>query len=109
MIQVSHFKMRRERADKLLSAMIEVAKDINADPAMPHYVRKLSVFGSYLSDDTVLTSLSIAYDLGARHAEDARNAALIVRCLKLRQGIQLATQSELEASEHPHRIIFETL
>lgn len=101
-------KIRRTRADRLLSAVVEVAKDINSDTHMSHYVRKLSVFGCYLGTGSVLNSLSIAYDLGTRRKADARNAELIVACLKLRPGISLCPHAELHEVTQPHRIVFES-
>lgn len=104
----SRSAIRRIRADKLLVAMVEVAKDINADTAMPHYVRKLSVFGCYLGPESMLTQLSLAYDLGTRRAADPRNEALIVACMKLRKGISLCRQRDLDDAGHLYRVIFDS-
>ncbi len=99
--------MRRERADKLLCATIEVVRDINADAAMPHYVRKLSVFGSYLGTDPILTDLSLAYELGTRHTPCLQGERLIVACLKLGKGMQISPHIDVAINAVPHRVIFE--
>jgi hypothetical protein len=107
---MKHFtlpRMRRERADKLVSATIAVALDINANAAMPHYVRKLSVFGSYLGTDPILTDLTLAYELGTRHEPCVRGERLIAACLKLGKGMQVSTHTEIAATAGPHRVIFE--
>ncbi|RYD94935.1 MAG: hypothetical protein EOP61_20700, partial [Sphingomonadales bacterium] len=91
--------MRRERVDKLVSAMVEVARDTNTNPDLPHYVRKLSVFGSYSGTDTMLAELSMAYDLGTRHEPSVRNEQMIVACLKLRKGMRVSPHSEVDRTD----------
>lgn len=57
--------MSRNAAEKLLQAVLKRAEEINADPATyPYSVACLVVFGSYLSDLTLLSDLDIGVGLG---------------------------------------------
>jgi hypothetical protein len=42
--------IKRSRADAILPAIVETAQEINADDRMAHWVIRLSVFGSYLTE-----------------------------------------------------------
>lgn len=51
----------RGEAQILLAKVIQKAKEINATPAYGHTIKKLYVFGSYLTDKEVLGDLDIGY------------------------------------------------
>ncbi|MCB2062378.1 MAG: hypothetical protein KDE25_02785 [Novosphingobium sp.] len=53
-------QVKRERADRMIAALVIEAEKINADPLPWYDVTKLSVFGSYLSAKPVLGDLDIA-------------------------------------------------
>ncbi|HEX8388330.1 MAG TPA: hypothetical protein VF636_04875 [Sphingomonas sp.] len=124
----------RERADRVLTAIVREAEAINADPHMLHSVVKLSVFGSYLGDKLSLGDLDVAYAVATRvigsgidertraFAEAyppprsvARNwfqrmlwpEAYLARRLKVARGISLHEHAELDSEGYPHRVIFE--
>jgi 23S rRNA maturation mini-RNase III len=53
----------REKANQLLKELIERAISINANEEYACYVERLSVFGSYLSDKTLLGDLDIFFKI----------------------------------------------
>ena len=63
----------RKTADRLLTELIQRARDYNANPAKPMYVGSLTVFGSYL-DDTVDPLGDL--DVGLSYASRSRDPAV---------------------------------
>lgn len=63
----------RKTADRILSEVVQRAKEINAAPypKYMHFVKKIAVFGSYLTDKEKLGDVDIAVLLDAR-SEDGR-------------------------------------
>lgn len=60
--------IRRETADRLVAQLIERAGAYNADPEKPLLVRRLIVFGSYLSDDAErLGDVDVYVEIERRH------------------------------------------
>ncbi len=59
-------RMSRAKAEKMVSALLDRARTINADVPWPLYVRKLSLFGSIISDAPDLGDLDIAFLLGRK-------------------------------------------
>jgi hypothetical protein len=53
-------QVKRERADRLIAALLIEAQRINSDPLPWYDVTRLSVFGSYLTAKPVLGDLDIA-------------------------------------------------
>ncbi len=53
-------QVRRERADRLIAALVAEVQLLNQDPLPWYEITKLSVFGSYLSVKPVLGDLDIA-------------------------------------------------
>lgn len=129
--------MKRERADRVIAAMLEAAAAINADPRMMHWVTRLSVFGSYLTDKPVLGDLDVAFELKGRWRgkEDAGYnemrkrflmdfpppdsiasdfmarlfwpGQVVVRRLRVGRNISFHEHSELALLECPSRLLFE--
>lgn len=62
----------RKTADRLLAELIQRARDYNAHPGKPMFVRSLTIFGSYL-DETVdpLGDLDVGLSHGARTTDTA--------------------------------------
>lgn len=58
----------RKTADRILSEVVERAKEINASPFPKylHFVKKIAVFGSYLTDKEGLGDIDIAVLLEPR-------------------------------------------
>jgi len=63
----------RKTADRIVSEVVERAKEINASPypKFMHFVKKIAVFGSYLTDKEKLGDVDIAV-LFERREEVAR-------------------------------------
>lgn len=61
----------RKTADRLVSEVVERAKEINASPypKFMHFVKKIAVFGSYLTDKKKLGDVDIAVLLELRRSE----------------------------------------
>lgn len=71
----------RQKADKLLSDLIEQAKAINLNDDLVYVVERIKVFGSYLSDKELLGDLDVAIKISRRyHGADfqARNEKRII-------------------------------
>ncbi|WP_202129062.1 hypothetical protein [Pseudarthrobacter sp. ATCC 49987] len=62
----------RKTADRLLAELIQRARDYNADPGKPMFVRSLTIFGSYL-DEAVdpLGDLDVGLSHGSRITDSA--------------------------------------
>ena len=126
-------QVRRERADKLIQQMIAEAEVINSDPTMMYRVAVLAVFGSYLTEKSVLGDLDIAlglkmlwtpetYDdcreiLTAAYPMPKSVAAdfmerlgwpetVVRRRLKVGRGISLHDFSELTVLGCPYQVVF---
>ncbi|MDB5581506.1 MAG: hypothetical protein JWR80_6682 [Bradyrhizobium sp.] len=130
-------QVRRERADRLVSALAMEAERINNDPLPWYNVTRLSVFGSYLSSKPVLGDLDIAIRTTPRWRSDggftrawqdfpsvckppawiARDTLnlihwprlyILMRLKRLGKGISMHAQEDLDSCGFEHRIIFET-
>ena len=116
--------LSREEADALLAKIITKAQTINADAEhFPCGVRRIAVFGSYLSGKTLLGDLDIAVEIMKRRgpkpvfkgiealiradtaAVNKTYAALRMRQPKL---ISLHNFDELEVLETPFEVVFES-
>ncbi len=60
--------LSRKKAEELLNGVIERAKQINASPDSEymHWVTKIAVFGSYLTDTEKLGDVDIAVEILGR-------------------------------------------
>lgn len=130
-------QVRRDRADRLISALVIEAERINNDPLPWYNVTRLSVFGSYLSSKSVLGDLDIAVRTTPRWLSDsgftrawqdfpsvckppawiARDQLnlihwprlyILMRLKCLGRGISMHSQEDLDNCGFEHRIIFET-
>jgi hypothetical protein len=130
-------QVRRERADRLLTALVIEAQRINNDPLPWYNVTRLSVFGSYLSSKPVLGDLDIAVRTSPRWfpgsdgftrawqdfpsdcpppKELARDQLSMIhwprlyvlkRLKRIGRGISLHSQEDLDSCGLEHRVIFE--
>ena len=60
----------REKANQLLKELIERAMAINANDDYVCFVERLSVFGSYLSDKTLLSDLDVFFKIAQKYEGD---------------------------------------
>lgn len=131
-------QVRRERATRLLPAIVREVQSINADPIPWYDVTRVSVFGSYLSLKPVLGDLDIAIRLTARWDEGtdgftrawqsfpadcpaplsiARSHLDLIhwprtyifnRLKRVGRGISVHSQHDLDTCGCEYRILFET-
>lgn len=76
----------RNTADRIISEVVERAKEINASPypKFMHFIKKIAVFGSYLTDKEKLGDVDIAVLLERREGyvrDDYRENAL--ECIRI--------------------------
>jgi hypothetical protein len=130
-------QVRRERAERLIAALVVEAAQINSDPLPWYEITKLSVFGSYLSSKPVLGDLDIAVRTTPRWRSEsggftrawqsfpsdcpapstiARDPLSIIhwprlyvlkRLKRVGRGISLHSQEELDSCGFEHKVIFE--
>lgn len=79
-------RFKRERADRAVSKLLEIARTINADPIFLHDVEAIAIFGSYLTDQPDLGDVDAAYKLKGRWLMDPE--------LPGRETTDLATRKE---------------
>lgn len=58
--------IKRKKATELLERTIKIAKEINADGSMTHYVKELYVFGSFLTEKDPIGDLDIGVNIQPR-------------------------------------------
>lgn len=130
-------QVKRERADRLIAALVIEAEAINDDPLPWYDVTRLSVFGSYLSSKPVLGDLDIAVRLTPRWLPEsngftrawqvfpsdcpapkqiARDPLSIIhwprlyvlkRLKRVGRGISVHSQQDLDSCGFEHAVIFE--
>jgi hypothetical protein len=129
-------QVKRERADRMLEAIVSESQRINNDPLPWYDVTRISVFGSYLSLKPVLGDLDIAIRTTPRwlpETDGFRRAwqtfpstcpapvniarsqlelihwprLYILKCLKrLGRGISLHSQEDLDSCGFEHCIVY---
>jgi hypothetical protein len=130
-------QVKRERANRLIAALVIEAQQINNDPLPWYDVTRLSVFGSYLSLKPVLGDLDIAVRTTPRWRPDsggftrawqsfprdcpapkaiARDQLSLIhwprlyvlkRLKRLGRGISVHSQEDLDSCSFDFEVIFE--
>lgn len=130
-------QVKRERADRLIAALVSEAEQINRDPVPWYDITRLSVFGSYLSSKPVLGDLDIAVRMTARWLPESSGFTrawqtfpsdcpppkaiahdqlslihwprlyVLKRLKRTGRGISLHSQEDLDSCGFDHRVIFE--
>lgn len=125
--------MRRARATQIIERLIAEANAINADDRMFCTIKRISVFGSYLTDKPVLGDLDIGVrlvTLPGAHTETSLRTFLrdfppprhiardymsrvfwpqtfVWRRLRVGRNISFHDQDEVEGEGYMHHVIFE--
>lgn len=100
----------RKTADKILSEVVERAKEINASPypKFTLFIEKIAVFGSYLTDKEKLGDVDIAILLKGRiegkHPDSMRD---VYECIRLHN--KEGKLDFMQAVSFPQTIIRQTL
>ncbi len=130
-------QVKRERADRLIAALLTEAEQINNDPLPWCDVTRLSVFGSYLTSKPVLGDLDIAVRTTPRWPPDSGGFTrawqsfpsacpapkeiandqlsilhwprlyILKRLKRVGRGISLHSQQDLDSCGFEHSVIFE--
>lgn len=130
-------QVRRERADRLVEALVAESLRINSDPSPWYDVTRLSVFGSYLSSKPVLGDLDIAVRTTPRWRPDTSGFSrawtefakacppprwvardqlnlihwprtyILLRLKALGRGISLHSQEDLDSCGFEHRVLLD--
>ena len=99
----------RKTADRIVSEVVERAKQINASPypKFMHFVEKIAVFGSYLTDKEKLGDVDIAVKL-KRRKEDKHPDPLhdAYECIRLHNK---RVPDFFQAVSFPETIVKQTL
>jgi predicted nucleotidyltransferase len=66
----------RRVADRKLAEFLQRVHQVNASPNFAYRVRKVEVFGSYLTNSETLSDVDIAVDLAPREADSKKQDAL---------------------------------
>jgi hypothetical protein len=69
-------KLRRAAADALMAKLVARCAAANGEPRFAHWVARLSVFGSYLTDVPLLGDLDIVVDLEPKEDDVDKQMAL---------------------------------
>jgi len=78
--------IKRKTADRLLAELLRRAKEINGDPGYAHYVAKVFVFGSYLTDRPDLGDVDVAVEIAPKFADPEAQAAAAQRYAEEAEG-----------------------
>lgn len=71
-----HVGLTRAKADEIISALTERAKLINKDPQFLFGVRRIAIFGSYLTEKQKLGDLDVAVSWARKHKDPKEHRRL---------------------------------